>query len=98
MSYHPAIHLETTDHLCGIVALWLYNHQAIDGANDTRYAFFRGDEIEAAEATRDLILAGLLVPVNAREERLPEDEWPDDLFELVRRVKPTERGIYAAMR
>lgn len=98
MSYHPAIHPEMTDHLRGIVALWLYNHRAIDGANDTRYDFFRGDEIEAAEATRDLILAGLVVPLNAREGRLPESEWPDDLFELVRRVGPTEQGIYAAMR
>lgn len=87
---------DTTDHLCGIVALWLTNgQQPVDGGNDTRYDFFRGGWMEAADATVELLQDGYLA--NASGWEMTGYDWnADDDRDLD--VWPTAKGIFYAIR
>jgi hypothetical protein len=81
---------ETRSHLKGIVAIWLTNGQKpVDGANDTRYDFFDGGWMEAADATEELIEGGYVANVIGTG---PEATGEGEIH-----VTPTARGIYEAM-
>ena len=76
------ITIDTKNHLRGIVALWMTNgNKPVDASNDTRYDFFSGGWIEAAEATGELVEAGLVEIKGATDQD----------------VVPTAKGIFEAM-
>jgi hypothetical protein len=76
------------DHLRGIVAIWMTNgNNPVDGGNDTRYDFFRGGWMEAAEATGFLAQNGYVTA--------PESGDHGEID--VSQVTPTAKGIYEAM-
>lgn len=81
---------DTYDHLRGIVAIWLTNGQKpVEGGNDTRYDFFRGGVIEAWDATRELVNAGLCEFTSPNDE----DGYNSDYY-----VIPTAKGIGECLR
>lgn len=85
---------DENDQLRGVVALWLTNgNKPVDGGNDTRYDFFRGGWVDAAEATEELIRNGYL-------ESSTGGRWAEDDFlmkgDLM--VWPTAKGIFEVLR
>lgn len=79
---------EERDQLRGIVAIWLTNgNKPVDAGNETRYEFFSGGYMEAADATDTLAKLGLVLAPEA------DDAGTID----VSRTVPTAKGIFEAI-
>ncbi len=78
---------EVRNQLKGIVSIWLTNGQRpVDGGNDTRYEFFTGSWMDAANATTQLIDLSLV-----EAPKVTEYEYD------IGRVVPTAKGIFEAI-